>query len=287
MPNMNWRVITLALIALLVALLLLISEPIVSLAQPAVDGTVVTKTYAVVSMVSSRLSFVTRKFSTAGRLDHYDRRTEALQDDTIATAVLRTMANAVREVAPAAKTELLEIELPASQGKESVASDELLAVARQALRNVVAGRAWDFIVLLGPRREFEEVHMLGPNLEGLGFYVDPGTSRGFRPLRVPGNIVRGDRFFSPFVSSQVWLLDAKTLDVVATQSIYGYCRYVSAKGDSLDPWQFFDLEKMLKMLTLVIQHDVGESTKAVIRKGLGMPEVSAREHVEFCTHRYD
>jgi hypothetical protein len=99
--------------------------------------------------------------------------------------------------------------------------------------------------------------------------------------------VKADRFISPFVSSQVWLLDAKTLDVVATQSIYGYCRYISAKGDSLDPWRFFDSEKMLKMLTLVIQHDVGESTKAVLRKGLGMPEVPAREHVEFCTHRYD
>jgi hypothetical protein len=44
---------------------------------------------------------------------------------------------------------------------------------------------------------------------------------------------------------------------------------------------------MLKMLTLVIQHDVGESTKAVLWKGLGMREVPAREHVEFCTHRYD
>jgi hypothetical protein len=286
MPTMNWRVITLALIALLLALLL-ISEPIVSLAQPVVDGTVVTKTYAVVSMVGGRLSFVTRKFSTGSKLDHYDRRTEALQDDTIATAVLRTMANAVREVAPPAKTELLEIEPPASQGNESVASDELLAVARRALRNIVVGRSWDFIVLLGPRRAFEGAHWLGPNLEGVGFYVDPGTSQGFRPLRVPGDIVKADRFISPFVSSQVWLLDAKTLDVVATQSIYGYCRYINAEGDSLDPWRFFDSKTMLKMLTLVIQHDVGESTKAVIRKGLGMPEVPAREHVEFCTHRFD
>jgi hypothetical protein len=128
---------------------------------------------------------------------------------------------------------------------------------------------------------------MGPNLEGLGFYVDPGTSRGFRPLQVPGDIVRADRFISPFVSSQVWLLDAKTLDVVATQPIFGYCRYISAKGDSLDPWRFFDSQRMLKFLTLVVEHDVGESTKTVIRKGLGMPAIPAREHVEFCTHRYD
>ena len=237
-------------------------------------------------MVSSHLSFVTRRFITGGGLDHYNRRTEALQDDTLATAVLGTMASAVREVAPAAKTELLEIEWPASRDNESLTGDELLTLARQALRNVVPGRSWDFIVLLGPRREHREVHMLGSNLEGLGFYVDPGTSRGFRPLLVQGDIVRGDRFFSPFVSSQVWLLDAKTLDVVATQSIYGYCRYISPK-DSLDPWQFFDSKTMLKMLTLVIEHDVGESTKEVVRTGLGMPKVPAREHVEFCIHRYD
>jgi TPR repeat protein len=129
------------------------------------DRTAVKKTYAVVSMVGSRLSFVTRK-STGDRLDHYDRRAEAFQDDTIAATVLRAMANAVGEVAPAAKTELLKIELPPSQGNESVASDEILAVARRALRNGEGGRSWDFIVLLGPRGALAEAHLMGSNLEG-------------------------------------------------------------------------------------------------------------------------
>jgi|SRR5580704_1256584 hypothetical protein len=128
---------------------------------------------------------------------------------------------------------------------------------------------------------------MGPNLEGLGFYVDPGTSRGYRPLRVDDNTWRADRFISPFVSSQVWLLDAKTLNIMATQSIYGYCRYTKGEPDSLDPWQSFDSEKMLKLLTLTIQHDVGEATKTLLRKGLGMPLLPARVPVEFCTHRYD
>jgi hypothetical protein len=275
----------LALITSLVVLLL-ISEPLVSLAQPAVNGAIVTKTYAVVSMVGGRLSFVTRKYSTGTSLDPYDRRPGALQDDAIDTAVLRTMANAVVEVAPGAKTELLEIDPAALQGSENGASDEVLAVARRTLTDVVVGRSWDFIVLLGPRREFADPHGLAPSLAGLGFYVDPGRSLGYRPSQAPDNIVKSDRFISPFVSSQVWLLDAKTLDVVATQSIYGYCRLANGVSDSPNPWQFFDTKTMLRMLTLVIQHDVGESTKAVIRKGLGMPELPVREHIEGCSHRY-
>ena len=286
MPHSNWRDITSALIALPTALLLS-SAPAVALAQPAVDGAIHARTYAVVSMVSTRLSFVTRKFSTGSRLEQYDRRSEALPDDVIATAVLQTMANSIHEIAPAARTELLEIKLPAAQANERLASDDVLAVARQALRNLAEGRSWDFIMLIGPRLEVAGRHLLGPNLQGLGFYVDPGKGGVYRPQAGAGDIVKGDRFMSPFVSSEVWLLDAKTLGIVATHSNYGYCRYISAKGDSLDPWQFFDSAKMLRFLALVIQHDVGESTKVVMRKGLGMPEVPAREHVEFCTHRYN
>lgn len=283
MPNANWRDLILALGGFFVAPILL-SGSNASLAQPAVDGA---KTYAVVTMVGDRLTFVSRRGSVSTHLDHYDRRTQALGDDTLATTVLRTMANAVVAVAPNAKTELLEIGLPPPRGAESIAGEELVTDARETLRRIVGSRSWDFIVLLGPRRQFEPVHRMGPNLEGLGFYVDPGTSRGYRPLRVDDDTWRADRFISPFVSSQVWLLDAKTLNIMATQSIYGYCRYTKGEPDSLDPWQSFDSEKMLKLLALTIQHDVGEATKTLLRKGLGMPLLPTRVPVEFCTHRYD
>ena len=283
MPDNNWRDLILALSGLLIAPFLL-SQASASVAQPVADGA---KTYAVVTMVGNRLSFVSRRVSVGTHLDHYDRRTQAVADDTLAAVVLRTMANAVVAVAPSAKTERLEIELPPPRGEESVAGDELLAEARETLKRTAAGRAWDFIVLLGARQQFEPVHLMGPNLEGLGFYVDPGTSRGYRPLRIDENTARADRFISPFVSSQVWLLDAKTLDVMATQPIFGYCRSMNFKSDSLDPWQSFDSEQMLRILTLSIQHDVGEGTKAVMRKGFGMPEPPMRVPVEFCTRSYD
>jgi hypothetical protein len=258
-----------------------------SAVPPAAGEPGVAKTYAVVSMIGDRLNLVTRKTSNGTRLDHYDRRTEPLTDDLIASTVLRTMARAVADVAPGAKTELLEIDWKASQGSGGVSNEEPIAIARHVLRDKAMGRSWDYIVVLGARREHDQQHLMGQDLEGLGFYVDPGSTRGFNPRQAPGNVVKADRFISPFVSSQLWFLDAKTLDVVAAQPIYGYCRYISAKGDSLDPWHFFDSAEMLRFLTLAIQHDVGEGTRKVMRKGLGLPQGAMREHVEFCTHRFD
>jgi len=267
-------------------MVLLGATPTVSSAQSVDDAKAPPKTYAVVSMLGDRLSFVTRKFSMGSRTDHYDRRTEPFQNDAIAKLVLQTVSAAVVAVAPGARTELLELTLPPAQGDDRASREDPLALASQTLKNMVAGRGWDFIVLVGPRREPDPPAQMGPNLEGVGFYVDPGTPRGRPPSTTSDGYIRSDRFISTFVSAQLWLLDAKTLDVLAAQPVYGFCRYASAKGDSLDPWHFFETEQLLRFLGSAIRNDLGEGTKSVMRKGTGLPPAAVRPHVAYCTHIY-
>lgn len=252
------------------------------------DSGAAPKTYALVSMVGDRLTFVTRRPSTGTSLDNNLRRTEPVGDDTMDAAALQSMQKAVNEVAPGSKTELLQITWPLPRGTFSTSSEEALNIARTALKEIASDRAWDFVVVLGPRRTVGEAHRLGSKLDGLGFYVDPGgPHRNYRPQEQPDNKVSSDRFISPYAALQLWLLNAKTLEVIASQPIYGYCRYANAKAESDNPWQFFPPQEMLEMLKRVVDNDVAEGARSMMRKGLGMAEVAPRGHVEFCTYRFE
>lgn len=252
------------------------------------DSGVAPKTYALVSMVGDRLTFVTRRPSTGSNFDTTLRRTEPLADDALDATALRSMQKAVNELAPGSKTQLLQVTWPIPRGTASTSSDEALAIARTALKEIANGRAWDFVVVLGPRREPGEAHRLGSKLDGLGFYVDPGAGhRIYRPQEAPDDRVYSDRFISPYAALQLWLLNAKTLEVIASQSVYGYCLQANAKAESDDPWQFFPPQEMLKMLMHVVDYDVGEGARSVMRKGLAMAEVAPREHAEFCSYRFE
>lgn len=267
------------------AIALVLAAPAGAIAQP--DVAPPPTVYALVSAVGDQFSLVRQKRQAGSNIiDHFERHTLKVPGDALNAAVLRGLDRVVAESDPASQRVYITLN-PAEM--EGVAPRERERVAIGKIVSALAARPeraqWTRIIAVTPRYLFSEREAMGPKLQGIGVYVQPLESaaargvdsidfgpEGMEPDAVTpdGQATRSRRFIAPYFYTKVWVLDAKTLELISSDGRYDFRRIY-------DPmWTANDIEANLKPaeLAVTIETFVERSSAKALREAIGVVTVT-------------
>ncbi len=207
------------------------------------------RTYALVSAIGSTLQYVKPRFSTGSHLGEYQRAELAVPDASLDAAALRGLEKIVRAGDPQARVEYLRLnpeELkdvdPVQRGGTAVGK---LATA---LERLPGRERWHRILIVAPRYVANEREGMGAKLQGVGIFVqtlergvfDGGgnAAQNFTDAYetvTPDGVKfegRSTAFVAPYFYAQVWVLDARTLEVINRTERFDLVRIADPGSDA-------------------------------------------------------
>src|SRR5260221_277551 len=212
------------------------------------DGDAKPKVYALISAMGSEISYVRQRLQVGSNFEPYYRNTLPVPDSTVDAAVLRGLERAILQEDPDAKrvylrlapTEVRDV-LPYKRG--DVVPERALA----ALARVPDRKDWDRIILVTPRYLGAAREGMGTKLHGIGVYVQPlGRGRRGNPdlemdttidpdtVSPEGEKSRSNVYIAPYFYAQVWIIDAKTMQVLESRERYGFQRLYDPNSAAID-----------------------------------------------------
>jgi hypothetical protein len=242
-------------------------------------------TYALVSAVGSKISYVRLKQQTGSHLDGYERYERDVPGAALDGAVLRGLERVIAAGEPDARFVYLalnpaELEATYAYRRGEVAIGKLAT----ALEKMPERRAWHRIVVVTPRYVNSEREGLGSKLHGIGIYVRPvGSGFGSDALgefmlrndpdtvTPDGQEARSSRFIAPFFYAQVWVLDAVTLQVLETNERYDFQRLSDPESTAIHIEDAIPPEKIAPALEKFVE----QSSARALREAIG--EVIVKE----------
>src|SRR5476649_2548728 len=244
------------------------------------------KVYALISAVGSEISYVRQRLQVGSNLEPYYRSTLPVPDSSVDMAVLRGLERAILQEDPDAKrvymrlapTEVRDV-LPYKRG--DVVPERALA----ALAQMPDRKDWDRIILVTPSYLSSAREGLGTKLHGIGVYVQPlgRGRRGSLDLEMGGTVdpdtvspegakSRSNVYIAPYFYAQVWIIDAKTMQVLETRERYDFQRLYDPNSAAIDVAKSIPVEQLAAMVQKFIErasaHALNESIGEVIVKEL-------------------
>ena len=250
-------------------------------------------TYALVSAVGSTLSYVKPRLSVGTHMEPYQRAELKVPDTSLDVAVLRGVEKIVRQADPAAKFVYLRLNPdefahidPPKKGEVAVGK------LASAFERMPQRRDWYRILVVTPRYVASEREGLGSKLSGIGVYVQPvektlagvdGTismesNNDFSEQAVTpgGEKVRSSSYIAPYFYTQLWILDAATLQVVQTSERFDYQRI----RDPSNPAVHIEAEVPPEKLGPMVETFVEEAAAKIAREAIGVVTVGEPKVLE-------
>ena len=205
------------------------------------------RTYALVSAVGGTLSYVKPRFSTGTHLEAFQRAELKVPDTTIDAAALRGLEKVVRLTDPTANFVYLRLNPSEFEGVDAPKQGEV-AVGKLAtvFDKMPQRKDWYQILVVTPRYVANERAGMGAKLAGVGIYVQTLEKSlmgqngaidtevfGADNQEGNGEVVtpdgkplegRASSFIAPFFYTQVWVLDAATLQILHTTERFDFQR---------------------------------------------------------------
>jgi len=249
------------------------------------DADAMPKVYALISAVGSEISYVRQRLQVGSNFEPYYRNTLPVPDSTVDTAVLRGLERAILQEDPDAKrvylrlapTEVRDV-LPYKRG-DVVPERALAALARMPDR-----KDWDRIILVTPRFLGAAREGMGTKLHGIGVYVQPlGRGRRGNPdlemgatvdpdtVSPEGEKSRSNVYIAPYFYAQVWIIDAKTMQVLETRERYDFQRLYDPKSSAIDVAKSIPVEQLAAM----VQKFIERASARALNESIG--EVTVKE----------
>jgi hypothetical protein len=249
--------------------------------------------YALVSAVGDQFSYVRQRQQAGSHLEPYRRIVMKVPDDGLNTAVLRGLDRVIAEREPEStrvflKLNPLEMEGVAPQDRERIAIGKLVS----ALEKFPQRMDWDRIIVVTPRFVLPGREKLGPKLQGIGIYVQPLRSArreggdpfdferegnpGEETVAPDGSVNRSRRFVAPYFYTQLWVLDAKTLAVLETESRYDFTRLFDPESDALDVEKIYSPAQLAEQ----VEKFVERSSARALREAVPIVTVGEPKRVE-------
>ncbi|MCU0938811.1 MAG: hypothetical protein MUC86_06625 [Burkholderiaceae bacterium] len=204
-------------------------------------GSAAPKTYALVSAVGDQVNYVQQRMQTGTSFEGFRRTRVLVNDKSVDAAVLRGMDSVLARREPQSQRVFLRLSPGKLDGvpdteREKVALEKLTA----ELQKLPQRAQWDRIFVITPHYRMGERRGLASKLHGMGVYVQglesnltsgalegvQGTTTG-AVVNVEGDqdtrLPDGSRGFSSrryvalYSYTQMWVLDAKTLKVIANE----------------------------------------------------------------------
>lgn len=175
-----------------------------------------------------------QKESVGSHLDPFVRNTLTVPDHALNNAVLRGLDRAVATEYPESQRIFMAMRPDAGLQNALPQDREALSMRRvmEMLEKHPQRKDWDQIIVVVPKWLMAERLGMGSKLSGIGLYVQPlGAELDTSGDLVDDSVedtareqVRSRRFVAPFLYVQVTTLDAKTLQVIRSDSRYDFRR---------------------------------------------------------------
>jgi hypothetical protein len=214
------------------------------------------QTYALVSAVGDKFTYVSQKQSTGSNvIDNFSRKVVKVPNNVLNNAVLLGLDKGLAQTEPNSVRVLLSLEAPAvedvlPQDREAAALAKVIAsIEKMPQRNT-----WDKIVVVTPKFMFSEYSGMGSKLSGLGVYVQSlysakldgsgaegldvdvdASGTGASDTTSPeGSKTKSRRYVAPFSYIQKWVLDAKTLKVIEKDARHDFVKLFDPQSTAIN-----------------------------------------------------
>jgi hypothetical protein len=194
--------------------------------------------YAVLSLLSDRLTIITRDMSTGSHIDHNHRDVVAVPGNLLDRNMVLAMDDALHAAGAQGRTVLLFSNDPAIFARQARGLDagEGAAALLEAVRPVLRGVDATYLVLASKYRHDARLHVedgyVGSGmLDGLGFYID----RAYEPRR-NGTIGVAPGYLAAFTYYKLSLIDLATGRVVREVPVFASETRLGTDAVSGHPW---------------------------------------------------
>ncbi len=236
------------------------------------------KTYALVSAVGDQLEFVTRKQGTGSNiLDTFDRKKLTIPNHSLSTSVLRGLDKVLDDSDPGSKRvymTLAPVELTGvrPQDRESVAIGKIVSVLEKNPQR----KDWDKIIVVTPSYRYGEFNGMGTKLYGLGVFIQPlysgklpnsdggeidldGPGEGEGVVTPEDKETRSRRYVAPYSYTQLWVLDAKTLQVLEKNDRYDNQKIFDPTSTAINVANAVSTEVLAAKLAALVEKSASKS----------------------------
>lgn len=250
--------------------------------------------YALVSAVGDQFSYVRQRQQVGTNLEPYSRNLMKVPDDGLNVAVLRGLDRVIADREPDSKRILLKLNplemanvLP--QDRERVAIGKLAA----AFESMPQRMEWDRIIVVTPKFLLPGREGLGAKLHGIGVFVQPlrsstitggnfefdvdrDGSPGPETAAPDGTVNRSRRFVAPYFYTQLWVFDAKTLEVLETESRYDFMRLYDPESGAIDVAKGYTPEQLAAQVEAFVE----KSSSRALREAVPVVTVGEPKRVD-------
>jgi len=237
--------------------------------------------YALVSAVGDQFNYVRQRQQVGTNFEPYRRTMMKVPDDGLNRAVLRGLDRVIAEREPDSKRVFLKLNPLEMEGvppkdRESVAIGKLVA----ALEKFPQRAEWDRIIVVTPRYLLPGREGLGSKLHGIGVFVQPlrsaviaggadididrDGSPGAETVAPDGSVNRSRRFVAPYFYTQLWVFDAKTLEVLETESRHDFTRLFDPGSDALDVGKSFTPEQLAEQVEKFVERSSAKALREAV-----------------------
>lgn len=255
-------------------------------AAPAAPEAPKPRTFALVSAVGGEFQYVRRRQQVGTNLEPFSRHTARVPGGALDNAVLRGLDRTVGASDPDSERVFLVLN-PAEMEGVRPADRERVAIGKvvSALEPLPQRSGWERIFVVTPHYRYGEMQGLGSKLGGIGVFVQP-LSRGrignldldiaLEAMDDPdtmtpdGRPSRSYTFVAPFFYTKLWVLDAKTLQVMDTEERFDYQKIHDPSWTAIDVAQNFTPED----LAAQVEKFVERASSRALREAIGVVTVS-------------
>lgn len=243
--------------------------------------------WALISAVGNKLSYVRERAQTGSHFEPYQRYTVDMPGTQVDGAVFRGLENIVRRNDPDA--EVIYARLNPEELKGVTAherGDVAIGKLASALDKMPERQNWHRIVIITPKFVRTEREGLASKLEGIGFFVkrfdttlDPaeyGTQGDENMVDLEGKPSRGKTYIAPYFNAQVWVLDAKTMEVLETSERYDFQKIHDPMSTALNVEASIPLDRLAQSMEKFVERAAERS----LREAIGVVTVSDPKAVD-------
>ena len=220
--------------------------------------------YAVLSLLSDRLTIVTHDTSTGTHLDRNRREVMPLPGHQLDKNMVLALDDALRAAGVKSGGVLLFTTDPAIFSRQAQLLDDANGTAQllDAVRPVVKGANATHLVLAtkyrhDARLKVADGYVGNGSLDGLGFYID----RTYEPLRT-GTVGATPGYLAAFTYYKLALIDLATGQVLREVPVFASESRLGTEGVSGDPWDSMSSEDKVAVLSKLLR---AEAPQAVAR----------------------
>jgi hypothetical protein len=263
---------------------------LVALALPALSATAETPpppkptVYALVSAVGGDLTFVRQREQVgSNRVDTYHRLTLKVPDASLDGAVLRGIAKVIRGNEPDAVLHYMRLNPKELEGVTAHRKGEIaIGKLAKAFDGMPERMSWDKIIVITPKYLQPSRDRMGSKLHGLGVYVQPlysgnpagpggiedlapsGVSADEAVVDEEGAVNRSSTYVAPYFYTQLWVLDAKTLEVLDTDERYDYQKIHDWRWTSNDVQRNLSPEQLSEAVGNFVERQAARATREAV-----------------------